>query len=129
MFIPGQVGAAPVGNIGAFGKEAEELIYEVEGMDLTTKKKKTRTNSDCKFGYRDSIFKNELKNKVIITAVTFVFEKDSADYIPNTQYNDIQDVITQEEKSPLTIATQDVARIITDIRKRKLPDRTKVGTA
>jgi len=129
VFIPGQVGAAPVGNIGAFGKEAEELIYEAEGMDLTTKKKKTRTNSDCKFGYRDSIFKNELKNKVIITAVTFVFEKDSADYIPNTQYNDIQDVITQEEKSPLTIATQDVARIITDIRKRKLPDRTKVGTA
>jgi len=65
----------------------------VEGIDLTTGQKKTRSNSACAFGYRDSIFKNTLKNKVIITAVTFVFEKQSANYVPNIQYNDIQNLI------------------------------------
>ena len=65
----------------------------MEGIDIATKEKKVRTNSECEFGYRDSIFKNELKNKVIITAVTFVFEEEAKDYVPNIQYNDIQDMI------------------------------------
>jgi UDP-N-acetylmuramate dehydrogenase len=93
VLIPGQVGSAPVGNIGAYGKEAKDIIYEVEGIDVTTKEKKVWTNSACEFTYRESIFKKALKDKVIITAVTFVFEKQTDDYVPNIQYNDIQNII------------------------------------
>ncbi|HBB04374.1 TPA: hypothetical protein DCZ39_05800 [Patescibacteria group bacterium] len=127
--IPGEVGAAPVGNIGAYGKEAQDIIAEVEGIDLETKEKKIRTNDECKFAYRESIFKHELKDKVIITAVTFVFEQQSPDYFPNIQYNDIQDIIWKQCIDPTAISAQEVADIIITIRQNKLPDRTKTGTA
>lgn len=127
--IPGQVWSAPVGNIGAYGKEAQDIIHEVEGIDLTTQEKKVRKNSECMFGYRDSIFKNELKNKVIITAVTFVFEKQASGYVPNIGYNDIQEVIAEKKLNPSTITAQEVADIIIAIREKKLPDRKKIGTA
>lgn len=129
VLIPGQVWSAPVGNIGAYGKEAKDIIHEVEGIDLTTQEKKVRTNSECKFGYRDSIFKNELKNKVIITAVTFVFGKQTSEYVPNIGYNDIQDVIAEKKLNPSKITAQEVADIIITIREKKLPDRKKIGTA
>jgi UDP-N-acetylmuramate dehydrogenase len=70
-----------------------------------------------------------LKNKVIITAVTFVFEKQSNDYIPDTQYNDIQDSIAEHDIDPATISAQEVADIIIAIRQKKLPDPTLLGTA
>ncbi len=129
VLIPGNVWSAPVGNIGAYGKEAKDIIYEVEGIDLTTGQKKTRSNSACAFGYRDSIFKNTLKNKVIITAVTFVFEKQSANYVPNIQYNDIQNLIWERNIDPTEITALQVANLIIEIREKKLPDRTKIGTA
>ncbi len=129
VLIPGQVWSAPVGNIGAYGKEAKDIIAEVEGIVIATKEKKVRTNSECKFGYRESIFKHELKNKVIITAVTFVFEKQSDDYIPNIQYNDIQNSIWEKWIDPNDITAQQVANIIIKIREGKLPDRKKIGTA
>ena len=118
-----------MGNIGAYGKEAKDIISEVEGIIIATQEKKVRTTSECEFAYRESIFKNALKNKVIITAVTFVFEKQSVDYIPNIQYNDIQDSIAEKGMDPVTISAQEVANIIITIREKKLPDRTKVGTA
>lgn len=129
VLIPGQVGSAPVGNIGAYGKETKDIVYEVEGIDLVTKEKKTRSHSACQFGYRDSIFKHALKNKVIITAVTFVLEKESPEYVPNIQYSDIQERIGEQGLDPLTISAQEVADIIITIRESKLPDRKKMGTA
>ncbi len=129
VLIPGNVWSAPVGNIGAYGKEAKDIIHEVEGIVFETKEKKTRTNSECEFGYRDSIFKNALKNKVIITAVTFVFEKQSANYVPNIQYNDIQNLIWERNIDPTEITALQVANLIIEIREKKLPDRTKIGTA
>lgn len=129
VLIPGQVWAAPVGNIGAYGKEAKDIIYEAEGIDIETKEKKVRKNNECWFVYRGSIFKKELKNKVIITAVTFVFEKQSSNYIPNVQYNDIQESIKTEGKNPATITALELANIIIPIREGKLPDRKKIGTA
>ncbi len=129
VLIPSTVGAAPFGNIGAYGKEAKDIIYEVEGIDVTTKEKKVRTNSECHFGYRESIFKNELKNKVIITAVTFVLEKQSSDYIPNIQYNDIQNIIGEKHIDPNEITALQVANLIIEIREKKLPDWKKIGTA
>jgi UDP-N-acetylmuramate dehydrogenase len=119
----------PFGNIGAYGKEAKDIIYEVEGRDLTTWEKKVWTNSECRFAYRDSIFKNELKEKVFITAVTFVLQKHTSDYVPNIQYNDIQNVIGALWIDPVEITAQQVANIIIEIRENKLPDRTKIGTA
>lgn len=127
--IPGNTWSAPVGNIGAYGKEAKDIISAVEWIDIVTKEKKVRSNSQCKFGYRDSIFKHELKDAIIITAVTFVFQKQSSEYVPNIQYKDIQEHITLAEKDPTTISAQEVAHIIITIREGKLPDRTKIGTA
>ncbi|MCX6824459.1 MAG: UDP-N-acetylmuramate dehydrogenase [candidate division SR1 bacterium] len=127
--IPGQVGSAPVGNIGAYGKEVKDIIYAVEGIDIATKEKKVRTNNECIFGYRESIFKNALKNKIIITAVTFIFAKQSSDYAPNIQYNDIQENVASLGIDTSKITAQEVANIIITIREGKLPDRKKIGTA
>jgi len=129
VLIPGQVGAAPVGNIGAYGKETKDVVYQVEGIDLESKEKKTWSNEDCAFGYRDSIFKHELKDNVIITAVTFVVQKQSPDYVPNIQYNDIQNALGAKAIDPLEITAQQVADIIIEIRENKLPDWKKIGTA
>lgn len=129
VLIPGEVGAAPVGNIGAYGKEAKDIIYQVEGIDIETKEKKIRSTSECVFAYRDSIFKNQLKDKIIITAVTFVFEKQSAEYIPNIQYGDIQESIWIQWIDPAKISAQELANIIIAIRQNKLPDPEKIWTA
>lgn len=129
VFIPGQVWSAPVGNIGAYGTETKDIVYEVEGIDIETKEKKVRTNTECNFAYRESIFKKELKNKVIITAVIFVLEKESNTYIPNSQYADIQNFIAEHTIEAREITAQKVADIIIKIREGKLPDWKKIGTA
>ncbi len=129
VLIPGQVGSAPVGNIGAYGKETKDIVYEVEWIDIVTKEKKVRTNAECQFGYRESIFKHALQDKIIITAVTFVFTKESPEYIPNIQYADIQHRIVAQGLDPLSITAQEVADSIITIRESKLPDRRKIWTA
>jgi len=129
VLIPGQVGSAPVGNIGAYGKETKDVVYEVEWIDIESKEKKTWSNEECRFSYRESIFKNELKGKIIITAVTFVLQTPTAEYIPNIQYNDIQNSIGAQQINPLEISAQQVADIIIEIRQNKLPDWKKIGTA
>jgi UDP-N-acetylmuramate dehydrogenase len=73
--IPGTVGATPVQNVGAYGAEVKDTILEVEVFDMKENKIKTISNKDCKFGYRDSIFKNEAKGRYIITAVTYRLKK------------------------------------------------------
>ncbi len=129
VFIPGQVWSAPVGNIGAYGTETKDILYEVEGIDIETQEKKVRTNTECNFAYRESIFKKELKNKVIITAVIFILEKESNTYIPNSQYTDIQNFIAEHTIEAREITAQKVADIIVKIREGKLPDWKKIGTA
>ena len=127
--IPGNVGSAPVGNIGAYGKEAKDIIFEVEWIDNETQEKKVRKNSECAFGYRESIFKHELKDKIIITAVTFMFTQQSSNYVPNSQYTDIQKAIIEKGRDQAKITAQELADIIIEIREGKLPDRKKIGTA
>ena len=70
-YIPGTVGATPIQNVGAYGVEVKDFIKEVEVFNIKDHSIKTVTNTECKFGYRDSIFKNELKDKVIVKSVTF----------------------------------------------------------
>lgn len=127
VYIPGQVGAAPVGNIWAYGKEAKDIIFAVEWIDLITWEKRVLSNEDCHFSYRESIFKHELKEKFLITAVIFQVQKDSEKYIPDTQYKDIQQAITSTRL--LQVSGLEVAHMIIEIRKNKLPDRHKIGTA
>jgi len=121
-WIPGCVGAAPVQNIGAYGAEAKDTITEVEYTDITTVEDTTIKSEDCRFGYRDSIFKRELKSKVIITYVSFKLSKYP---LINSNYADVSQAL-QEFDCP---TLQNLRDIIIDIRKRKLPDPAEVGNA
>ena len=69
--IPGNVGTSPIQNIGAYGIELKDTMYELEALEIATGELKTFSNAQCEFGYRNSVFKNKLKGKFIITYVTF----------------------------------------------------------
>jgi len=121
-FIPGNVGASPIQNIGAYGVEAKDTILKVEGINVVTKKIFELNNAECKFDYRYSIFKNELKHKVVITFVYFKLSK-----TPNliTHYGNIEEEI--EKIGEKSIST--VRQAVINIRKRKLPDPAELGNA
>ncbi|NOU19968.1 MAG: UDP-N-acetylmuramate dehydrogenase [Bacteroidales bacterium] len=121
-FIPGNVGASPIQNIGAYGVEAKDTIVKVEGLSIVSKKLVALNNSECQFDYRNSIFKNELKNKVIITYVHLKLSKKPTLV---THYGNIEEEISNlGEKSLNTIR-----QAIINIRKRKLPDPAELGNA
>ncbi|MDF1548059.1 MAG: UDP-N-acetylmuramate dehydrogenase [Bacteroidales bacterium] len=120
--IPGTVGACPVQNIGAYGVEVAESIEKVEAIEILTSKVQTFTNLDCKFGYRNSIFKNELKNKFIITNVYFKLSK-----IPvlKTHYGAIENELNRMGEVNLI----NIRQAIIKIRESKLPDPEKIPNA
>lgn len=122
--IPGTVGSAPIQNIGAYGVELKDTFEALEAIELTTGKKKYFTNQDCKFGYRDSIFKKELKGKYIITNVLLRLTKQP---VLNTKYGNIQEALQQSGKETLSI--RDLSNAIIKIRESKLPNPEKVGNA
>lgn len=122
--IPGTVGAAPIQNIGAYGQELKDTLFQVEYFDLSEKNFKILDNAQCKFGYRDSIFKNELKNKFIITKVTLRLKKNSE---PIVNYGNVENELKKSGITNPTIA--DVSNIIRKIRTEKLPDPAKIGNA
>lgn len=122
--IPGTVGAAPIQNIGAYEQELKDTLVQVDYFDLSEKKLKILNNAQCKFGYRDSIFKNELKNKFIITNVTLRLKKNPE---PNVNYGNVKNELIKSGITNPTIA--DVSNIIRKIRTEKLPDPAKIGNA
>jgi UDP-N-acetylmuramate dehydrogenase len=115
--IPGSVGASPVQNIGAYGVEVKDVIQEVEVFNLHTQKLETLTNQDCQFGYRDSIFKRDLKGKVLITNVTFKFNK-AKHHTFNTDYKGLSEAL----ESVRQIDVEVVSKAVIKIRQSKLPD-------
>lgn len=121
--IPGTVGAAPMQNIGAYGVEIKEVFVELEAMfyDGTIK---TYDKATCKFGYRESIFKHELKGKCIITSVTFRLNK-----VPhyNTSYGAISDTLQQNNVDTLSLKA--VSDAVIQIRQSKLPDPAEIGNS
>lgn len=121
-WIPGCVGAAPVQNIGAYGVEAKDSISEVEFVNIYSACENKLKGKECRFGYRDSIFKRELKSKVVITFVTFKLTKYP---LINSSYADVAEALKGFEHPSL----QNLRDIIIDIRKRKLPDPAVVGNA
>ncbi len=120
--IPGYVGAAPIQNIGAYGVEAKDTIFKVEGIELATRKFVELNNAECSFGYRDSIFKKELKGKIIITHVWFKLPTKPSF---NLEYGNLLDEISQYGGVNL----QNIRKAVVSIRKHKLPDPTIIGNA
>ena len=121
--IPGSVGASPIQNIGAYGCEAKDTIKKVQFIDLKSKTIKELTNSECDFSYRSSIFKKDLKEKCIITKVTFLLNKTP---INNTSYGAITSELAalKSQASP-----QSICNAVINIRSRKLPDPQKIGNS
>lgn len=124
-YIPGTVGGAPIQNIGAYGAEIAESIEYVRCFDLINKKEFILTTNECNFGYRDSIFKKELKNKVFITEVGLKLTTKKHNY--KLEYAGIKEEI--ERRKIKKISPKLIANIITYIRRKKLPNPNKVGNA
>lgn len=120
--IPGSVGASPVQNIGAYGAEAKDVILRVHYFDTEELSHKTLSNTECRFAYRDSIFKQELKGRAIITSVDFKLSKHPA---PNLGYGDL----AAETELRGGASLINIREAVCDIRSRKLPDTSKIGNA
>ena len=122
--IPGNVGASPIQNIGAYGVEVKDTFYSLTGYHLEDKKFYTFSASDCQFGYRNSIFKTELKGKFIITQVRFKLQKNP---ILNLEYGAIKTELDVRQIHLPTI--KDVSNVVCSIRSSKLPDPKIIGNS
>lgn len=122
--IPGNIGAAPMQNIGAYGVELKDVFHELEALNLTSLEIETFSLKDCKFGYRESIFKHEAKGKYIITSVTLRLNKKP---VFNTSYGVIEKELEQMGVKELSIKA--ISQAICNIRNSKLPDPKVTGNA
>lgn len=122
--IPGNVGACPIQNIGAYGVEVKDVITEVHGYYLNTLEPFCLINAECNFGYRDSIFKRELKHNFIITYVVF---KLSQKPNFNVSYGAIQQELEKMNITALSI--QAISKAVVNIRSSKLPNINEIGNA
>lgn len=122
--IPGCVGASPMQNIGAYGVEIKDVFYTLEALhikDLTTR---IFNKEDCRFGYRESIFKRELKGQYVILNVTYRLRKKP---IFHLDYGALEAALEQMQVATPTIAA--VSQAVIQIRESKLPDPAKIGNA
>ncbi len=121
--IPGKVGAAPVQNIGAYGMELKDSFLRCEAIETATGRKRVFTKEECRFGYRESVFKNELKGQYIITSVDFHLQKDAPLHL---EYGNIKAYLEQNgiENPDL----QQLHDTICAIRDAKLPDVKQIGS-
>ncbi len=122
--IPGCIGAAPMQNIGAYGVEIKDICKKVFTLDLETGKEVLFRNADCKFGYRDSIFKHAYKNHFLIASVTFKLSKKP---VFNTTYGAIEQELAAMGIKDLTIKA--ISDAVINIRSSKLPDPVQIGNA
>ena len=123
--IPGNVGTSPIQNIGAYGVELKDTFYSCEAVHRVTQEERVFTLEDCAFGYRDSVFKNELKDQYVITSVTFKLTKKN--HKLNTEYGAIYD--TLKAKEIITPTLVDISNAVIAIRQSKLPDPKKIGNS
>ena len=121
--IPGNVGAAPVQNIGAYGVEVKDVIERVEAIELSTGVECEFANAECNFQYRSSIFKTSLKGKYLITAVIIKLSKKP---VFNIRYGAVKSEI--EKMNISEISCSQIERVISNIRKEKLPDIKIIGS-
>ncbi|SHJ51112.1 UDP-N-acetylmuramate dehydrogenase [Pseudozobellia thermophila] len=123
--IPGNTGTAPIQNIGAYGVELKDSFVSCEAMDVGNQELKTFSKEACRFGYRDSYFKNQGKGKYIITSVTLQLTK--KDHKKNTSYGAIEAKLRELGVSDPTI--KDISRAVIAIRREKLPDPSELGNS
>ena len=123
--IPGTVGAAPMQNIGAYGVEIKDVFHSLRAVEIATLNERTFTLEECQFGYRESVFKTNLKGQYVITHVTFRLSK--RDHALNTSYGAIQQVLDERQISEPTI--RDVSDAVISIRQSKLPNPAEIGNA
>ncbi len=123
--IPGTVGAAPIQNIGAYGVELRDVFFKLEAMDIATGTVHVFTKNDCRFGYRNSIFKQELKGRYCITRVYLQLSK--TNHQINTEYGAIRETLAARGITQPSI--RDVSDAVIAIRTSKLPDPAKLGNA
>ncbi|HZW38717.1 MAG TPA: UDP-N-acetylmuramate dehydrogenase [Ignavibacteriaceae bacterium] len=123
--IPGVAGAAPIQNIGAYGVELKDVFVSLNGINLNNFEEVELTKEDCKFGYRNSIFKNELKGKFFITEIILRLTK--RNHKLNIEYGAIRSYLDSKNISEPTI--KDIKDTVGAIRRAKLPDPKKLGNA
>ncbi|WP_433632536.1 UDP-N-acetylmuramate dehydrogenase [Chryseobacterium cucumeris] len=123
--IPGNVGTSPMQNIGAYGTEIKDIFISCEVLDLENLELKTFTLDQCRFGYRDSIFKQEGKGRYVILEVTFKLTQ--KDHLIKTEYGAIKSELENLGIENPTI--QDVSRAVINIRQSKLPNPKEIGNA
>jgi len=122
--IPGSVGASPIQNIGAYGVELKDVFRSCNAFELSTGEFRTFSKEDCRFGYRESVFKGELKEQYIIVSVKFQL---SLTPQFNLKYGAIeQELVSRHITSP---TIKDVSQVVSHIRVSKLPDPSTIGNA
>ncbi len=121
--IPGNVGTAPIQNIGAYGRELKDNFVSCETIEIATGKIKLFTKEDCNFGYRNSVFKTNLKGQFIITSVTFKLTRKN--HITNTSYGAIEAELASMNIEKPTL--YDISNAVIAIRQSKLPDPKVLG--
>lgn len=123
--IPGNIGAVPIQNIGAYGVEIKDVLESCEAMHIETGEIKSFSNKDCNFGYRESVFKQSLKNKYVIINVSFKLTKNL--HHLKIGYGDIK---TELEKQGVDIPKiNDISQAVIRIRQSKLPDPKEIGNS
>ena len=122
--IPGSVGAGPIQNIGAYGVELKDVFYECEGVSFADGTKRIFKLEECKFGYRESVFKQELKGQYFITSVTFKLSKNPTF---RTDYGQIQSELDKMGVKELSVKA--ISDAVCAIRSSKLPNPAEIGNA
>jgi UDP-N-acetylmuramate dehydrogenase len=122
--IPGNVGAGPMQNIGAYGAELKDIFYELDAFHLKEKKTEKFSSQDCAFGYRESVFKKRYRNQFAIMTVTFrLFKRPHY----NTSYGAINQELERMGITELNISA--ISQAVINIRRSKLPDPAIIGNA
>ncbi|RYG52036.1 MAG: UDP-N-acetylmuramate dehydrogenase [Chitinophagaceae bacterium] len=122
--IPGSVGASPMQNIGAYGVEVRDVLHELSAVQVMDGEEVIFSREDCKLGYRESVFKNVLKDQFVITDVTYRLNKYP---VFNTSYGAIRNELERMDEGTLTV--ESIARAVMNIRRSKLPDPAVIGNA
>lgn len=124
--IPGNIGASPMQNIGAYGVEVKEVITEVETVQIANGEKVTFTNEECAFDYRSSIFKTSHKDQFFISAVTFKLNKKPSFKI---DYGAIKNQLAEDDITEENLSIKAVSDAVIKIRQSKLPDPKEIGNS
>jgi UDP-N-acetylmuramate dehydrogenase len=122
--IPGTVGAAPMQNIGAYGVEIKEVFESLEAIEIKTGKSRIFTKEECQFGYRESVFKHEVKGEYVIVTVNFKLSKTPVYHV---EYGAIKDTLAEMGINDLSIKA--ISDAVISIRQSKLPNPAEIGNA